>query len=194
MGEPKREPSGSSEHIGGPVKITKENAKELGRRGGKNTTAKKRMANALRARKWCNQTCPLYPCPYQIASHAREKEYKGRCALKAAPLKMQERIVNLFLKGRDGALRELTAVICDLAMRADADKSVRSKGLYCDKLMKFIEISYGRVEKIEHSGSIGGSTSVADIQKMYEELYGSKNTGSRAGPGEQAQKGRKKPK
>ena len=134
--------------------------KEDSKKGGKTTTPRKIIANSLRARVYCNSGCRIYPCPYQTLSHAKDARYKGKCALKHAPIKMQERITNLFLGGREGALKELTHVICDLAIKADNAKTLQAKSIYFDKLNKYLETAYGRIIKSETTGEVDHNITV----------------------------------
>lgn len=126
---------------GKPHELTREDRAK----GGSQNTPTKRMANSIRMRKYCRQDCPLFPCPLQPLS----EKNKGRCALKKASLKLQQRTVNLFLKGRTGAIHELTKIIYEIAEKADKDGSLRAKGEYFDKLVKLIETAYGKVIKQE---------------------------------------------
>lgn len=171
----------------GQAGINKDNAGELGKRGGKIVSEKKIFANSWRNRIYCNKTCQIWEtCPLMSLS-MKQKDKKGRhvCLLKTAPDKIQKRIFNLFLKGEDGIVAELRRILFDIS--ADAEDSPKIRLAYYDRADKFKESVYGKILKQQVSGELKtGGYSAEDFRKTYEEIYGNKDTKRKDGKGRKA--------
>ena len=105
-----------------PFKKGEERAKVAGRKGGKTVTT----ARCLAQRKWCNSKCQLYPCFAQPLSISK---FKGKCALKEFPLRIQRRTIDLSLKGKEGFGHQIIELLCRLSAKTDVSddpKEIRS--------------------------------------------------------------------
>ena len=153
-------------------------------RGGRRSTTKKSLAR----QKNCNVKCVLFErCPLKVIS---EKKYKGKCALKKMPVKIQNKVTNLFMKGETGMVDEMIRALFDLSVDVEKEGSIKARDIYCKNLKDFKEAIYGRKVKQEITGQLdtGDSVSVRDLNKIVEEVYGKK--GKKDNKGTDSQKGR----
>lgn len=150
--------------------INEKNAKELGSKGGKNTTDKKKLSNSMNSRKYCKPDCPMYPCPLQPAT--KKPEFKGLCALKEAPQDVQALMTNLFLKGREGAIREYTNNICEMALMAKRARGMNQKAVFSIQMKGFVETAYGKIMNVKQDikAEIKGELVVNDFKKAMKEM------------------------
>ena len=86
-------------------KLTKEDRSK----GGKRVTEKKRIANSLRRRKYCNEKCMFWKfCPFKYQSFSVNK---GECFLKTLPLQMQHQLTKMLTEeGMRDILKEIYSV------------------------------------------------------------------------------------
>lgn len=157
--------------------FTSKTGREGGKVGGKSRSERKAVANALKNRINCNNTCSLYPCPVQPVS---ADKYNGKCALKEQGKRFQDRVINIFTKGHDGLMTELKTIVADLSalsVVSDDDKTLQldKKLKYFDRVIKYGEFAYGRKNKTEHSGSINSNELTADdLKDAVDRIHGKK--------------------
>ena len=138
---------------------------------------KKSVAKALRHRKYCNQRCPMFPCPFTPASHSEkytDEKGKHKCALKDMPLKIQHRQIRILTGGREGAIKELREIVSDIGTKTDLEGTAKAKALYFDKLDKYTETAYGKIIKQEVSGDLNIGLQAVDFRKAFKDTHGNK--------------------
>jgi hypothetical protein len=79
--------------------FTKENAAEMGRKGGLSRSTSKRQAR----RKWCNSTCPLWPCVFQPLS---SKSYDKQCAFNKQSETIKSKYYD-YIEGNESKINKL---------------------------------------------------------------------------------------
>lgn len=120
--------------------------KKQSSKGGKAITDRKIIANSINTRKYCNNSCKLWPCPYMYLSHS--SMIKGKCALKQLPHRTQIRIERLYLKGEFGVIQELRNIIIKLAEYADTENNIDALKDYFKALTEYIKIVYGEKTRL----------------------------------------------
>jgi hypothetical protein len=141
-----------------PHKFTKEECVA----GGKTITKKKRIANCLRSRKYCNAGCKLWnSCNVKYVS---DSQFDGCCALKNLPLKLQNRAVKLILKGEEGIDKLLMELWLGLATDSDLNESSRRKVFY--DLIALKKSVFGDKQRLEAKSE--GSFTIEDIRKVLQ--------------------------
>jgi len=139
-------------------KLTREDRSK----GGKTVTKTKRLANSLKARKYCNKDCPLWPCTFQPLS---EKKYDGKCALKEMPARIQSRYIDLISKGKEGIKKHIVELLNDMWMESN-NASFKDKYHLIRSANDFIKTFYG--QKLDMSGEIGINANVRKVVTVNE--------------------------
>jgi len=130
-------------------------------------TERRRKALSLARRKYCNATCPFFPCFVESLSRTK---YGGRCALKEFPRHIQKRTLDFYLKGRDGIQKRLLDLISFLSTEYDrtpADKE-KAKELI-NELIKVGKFLYGEKVEIKDERKI---LTYKDIKEAYDRAFG----------------------
>lgn len=154
--------------------FTKENAKSLGKKGGKNNKGVSTVIKELVNRKWCNSTCSIfYDCPFMTISQQPEskKGFGGKCGLKLMPTKIQRRTVDILQRGSEGIINEYKRfVLGTMSLAVEKTDSLKAHAIYVDKLKDLHELIYGKKTKTELSGEVKTGPSVEDFKKAMKEI------------------------
>ena len=130
---------------------TKENAKEYGAMGGRQSTIAKKLAK----RRYCSPSCPIFDkCPLMPMAQSQwtqtpKGEKRHPCLLSTLPLNLQRRIRRLFLGDRDGLIEELKDVLYNLSTLTDGNPKELTK--YGELILKAITTIYG--QKVQEEGT-----------------------------------------
>jgi len=147
-------------------KLTDEDRKK----GGKKKTPAKRIANRMNAIVNCSQKCPIWPCSFQPAS---KKKFKGKCALKHMPPRVQKRTMDIMTKGSEGLKQHLTALVNDMMSDAELSGNFKDKFFMIKAGTELAKTFYGT--KLNVTGdmnvnaNVSGTISIEEVRKAMEE-------------------------
>jgi len=121
-----------------PVKL--DTSPEKQRERGKKRT----LAKALINRKYCDNSCPIYPCSLApIALSNAKKGEKPLCVLKNMPAKLKQQYLNIYSGDKKNLMQEIQNTLSDIAQdviliaqQGDIGKSLNYKQKYLESLLK----------------------------------------------------------
>jgi len=148
---------------------TSEQAREMGRKGGKASTVRKR----LNARKYCEPRCPLWEKCWaryiSLAEQTDKKLKKAECALKKTSSRILDRTIKILYDGEDGFDSEIIATLLRLATdyETKGDEEAREKLL--GTLMGVKKSLYGDKRRID--AKIKGDLEVRLTAKDFAEAW-----------------------
>lgn len=152
--------AGNSEKIFG--NLTPSEAAKRSNKG----TERRRKALSLARRKYCNASCPFYPCFVESLSRTK---YGGKCALKQFPEHIQKRTLDFYLKGREGIQKRLLDLISFLSTEYDRTPTDKEKAKeLINELIKIGKFLYGEKVEIKDERKI---ITYEDIKKAYDRAF-----------------------
>jgi len=129
-------------------------------------TERRRKALSLARRKYCNATCPFFPC---FAEPLSRTKYGGKCALKEFPKHIQKRTLDFYLKGRKGIEKRLLDLISFLSTEYDRTPTDKEKAKeLINELIKVGKFLYGEKVEIKDERRI---ITYEDIKKAYDRAF-----------------------
>ena len=131
-------------------------------KGGRIKSDKKTLAVSLNRIVNCTATCPIYPCPVQIAS----KKYGGKCARKELPPEMRSLIMKYYSNNRTDHIDALNRTMMMLALytKATDPKELREMAKV---QMDYIKTVHGNKTDIDMK--VEGSLTAESCKEAFEE-------------------------
>lgn len=134
------------------TKFTKETAAEFGKRGGKQTSDRKKIISRINARRKCSSKCPFFDsCPLMPISFGSKDK---KCRLKDLPTHVKTKYYNLFLAGEEGLLQEIKQIVWKLIIYSEKEDNFKELERVSRILMDFYKLIYGEKRNIQHSGKV----------------------------------------
>lgn len=93
-------------------RFTIETAKEYGSKGGKVLSKRKLIQISFTHRKWCNESCPIFPCVWAKVS---KEKFAGKCAVKEQPPDVQQSVTDFYLNGLEGLQSQALMLLAGIA-------------------------------------------------------------------------------
>lgn len=135
-------------------KINTEQAREMGKVGGKSKSLRKQM----NARKNCDKICPLYPCTFEPLARIK---YNKKCALRVQPPEIIDRFFKIIVeKDESKFLDELSRALMRLSIKDDEKAFIT----YGEKLHRML---YG--DKTRLQANVEGVVTINDLIKAFKE-------------------------
>jgi len=152
---------------------------EKQRERGQKTSLLKKLIN----RKYCNESCPLFPCQLaSISMSLREEGEKPKCIVKKLPFKLKQKFINIYEEGEKGIIKEAKNVLIDISMdmmniikEGNPEKNIKYKSVYFEHLMSFLKAIYGEKRKINANVSQNIEINVPEIVKLTNKILKEKN-------------------
>jgi hypothetical protein len=141
-------------------------------KGGRSRTISKSLIN----RQLCNSKCPIFPCFFSATAAKKDEKGRNTCKLKEFPILVQQRVTNLFARGRDGLLQEMMGELLGISVISQGD--MRAKCMLFDRYAKLYEILHGgkqsdvideESKRLQRLAFIRGVTYGSELPKLTEE-------------------------
>lgn len=139
-------------------------SRKLQVKGGKS----KSVAKGMNARKNCNGKCKMYPC---WAEPLSKSKYKGKCALKEFPKKIQERTLDFYTRGQDGFNRQLVELLTELGSDVQVSQNMNERRKYIRDVIEVRKSIYGAKTILEGEMKTENKNTISidDLKEAYKQ-------------------------
>lgn len=154
------------------ILITKENAKELGRKGGRNNKGKRSPARTLNGRKFCNPSCEYYPCIMEHMTHNPEFKHGKRrlCAINEMPSDVKRRMFRLLRPDGSGFAQNLIEFLSELDKLSYDEKTKSTTKEMIEYTIKVKDAVMGKKSDLNISGELKTGIDVDEFKKAMKEI------------------------